>query len=326
MMIISHKTILALQFLKGFGPKTIGIVCARLSELGMGGSISATELHGLLIEMISREELKRVSSPDSNSLLFAIDQAQNILDTNERLGIKTVSRYDKDFPKELLRTVSENGKPSVPIILHYIGDLYATKRPSLAVIGTRRPTQDGIKASSYYASAFSSIGVNIVSGLAVGCDTEAHRGALYGGGVTTAILANGLDTIFPSENHGLAEDIVSNGGLLLSEYMIGTKASKYNLVERDRLQTGLSGATLVIQTALNGGTMHAARTTLAAGKTLLIANYGANQGEYTEGYNFLEALGAQPFRDTKAHILSNAHEYLEIFGNPSPNTLFANSE
>lgn len=326
MMIISHKIILALQYLKGFGPKTIGIVCARLSKLDMGCTISATELHELLIEMISREELKRVSSPDSNSLLFAIDQAQNILDTNERLGIKTVSRYDEDFPKGLLSTVSESGKLSAPILLHYKGNLRTTAWPSLAVIGTRRPTQDGITASSYYASAFSSIGINIVSGLAVGCDTAAHRGALYGGGVTTAVLANGLDTVFPSENYGLAQDIVSNGGLLLSEYMVGTKVSKYNLVERDRLQTGLSGATLVIQTSLNGGTMHAARATLAAGKQLFTTNYVADQGEYSEGYKFLEALGAQPFRETKADILSDAHKYLEAFGNHSPNTLFANSE
>lgn len=324
-MIISHKTILALQFLKGFGPKAIGIVCARLSELGMGGTTSATELHELLIEMISQKELKRISSPDLNSILFAIDHAQHILDCNEKKGIKTVSRYDKNFPKGLLRTVSEDGKLSVPVLLHYVGDLRTTKRPALAVIGTRRPTKDGVNASSYYSSAFSSIGVNIVSGLAVGCDTAAHRGALYGGGVTTAILANGLDTIFPSENCGLAEDIVSNGGLLLSENMIGTQANKYNLVERDRLQIGLSGATLVIQTAINGGTMHAARATLAAGKPLFTTNYVANQGEYTEGYRFLEALGAQPFRDTKAQILSNAQEYLEIFGSYPQNTLFANS-
>jgi DNA processing protein len=109
----------------------------------------------------------------------------------------------------------------------------------------------------------------------VGCDTCGHKGALKVGGKTTAILANGLDSdsIYPPENKDLAEEIVEKGGLLLSEYPVGTPVNRYSLVARDRLQAGLSLATLVVQTGEKGGTMHAATTTLKANKPLFAMHY-----------------------------------------------------
>ena len=94
-------------------------------------------------------------------------------------------------------------------------------------------------------------------------------------GKTTAILANGLDnkSIYPPENRDLAEDIVKNGGVLLSEYPINTSVNRYSLVARDRLQSGLAQATLVIQTGKAGGTMHAAKATLAANKPLYVMRF-----------------------------------------------------
>ena len=134
--------------------------------------------------------------------------------------------------------------------------------------------------------------------MAIGCDTCGHKGALKAKGKTTAILANGLDnnSIYPSENKDLAEDIVAGGGLLISEYRIGTPVNRYSLVARDRLQSGLSLATLVIQTGENGGSMHAAMSTLQAGKplyTIYFKDEVTRQHEKCLGNALLVSKGAE---------------------------------
>jgi DNA processing protein len=165
-------------------------------------------------------------------------------------------------------------------------------------VGTREVTSEGIKGDLYISGEFARRGFNIVSGLAIGCDTYAHKGALNVGGKTTAFLANSLEysLIYPSENKGLAEEIVDKGGLLLSEYSIGKNANKYNLVARDRLQSALSLATIVIQTGIKGGTMHAANTTLKSGKPLYAMKYKdefTNQHEKSLGNAYLVKQGAK---------------------------------
>lgn len=170
--------------------------------------------------------------------------------------------------------------------------------PGLAVIGTREPTAEGSNGGKYLAGQFAKCGYNIVSGLAIGCDTCGHEGALSVGGKTTAILANGLDhdSIYPKENQELAEKIVENGGLLLSEYPISTIVNRYNLVARDRLQSGLSKATLVVMTGVKGGTMHAATATLKANKPLYVMrfkNEETNKHEKCLGNAYLVEQGAR---------------------------------
>ena len=132
----------------------------------------------------------------------------------------------------------------------------------------------------------------------MGCDTCGHKGALKVGGKTTAFLANGLDSdsIYPPENKELAEEIVEKGGLLLSEYPIGTPVDRYSLVARDRLQSGLALATLVVQTGVNGGTMHAATATLQAGKPLyamLFKDDATNKDDKCLGNALLVKKGAK---------------------------------
>jgi len=111
-------------------------------------------------------------------------------------------------------------------------------------------------------------------------------------------LANGLDhaSIYPEENQDLAEEIVNSGGLLLSEYRIGTTVNRYNLVARDRLQAGLASATLIIQTGVKGGTMHAANATLMANKDLFVMLFkdeGTNNHEKCLGNAYLIKKGAK---------------------------------
>ena len=153
-------------------------------------------------------------------------------------------------------------------------------------------------------------------GLAIGCDTCAHRGALKVSGKTTAFLAHGLTTIYPPQNESLAKEIIEKGGLLMSEYPIGTNLSPYNLVARDRLQAGLAMATLVIQTGEKGGTMHAALTTLKANKPLYAVQFkdnATNNHEKCLGNAFLVKRGAKYINGS-----DNLDEISEIIKNWKP--------
>jgi DNA processing protein len=99
----------------------------------------------------------------------------------------------------------------------------------------------------------------VVSGLALGCDTQGHRGCLEESGTAVAVLAHGLDEVHPNANRPLAEEIVAKGGCLVSEYPIGTEPKPNQFITRDRIQSGLSDAVVVIETGVNGGSMHTVR-------------------------------------------------------------------
>jgi len=151
---------------------------------------------------------------------------------------------------------------------------YLSNPKGIAIIGTREPTSEGKQAGAYFSEIFAEKGYNIISGLAIGCDTLAHQGALNKKGITTAFLAHGLDQkIYPKENTKLAEQIIDGGGMLISEYPVGTQLMTNRLVERDRLQSGLANATLVIQTGIKGGTMHAVNATLTNKKPLFAIQF-----------------------------------------------------
>jgi DNA processing protein len=127
----------------------------------------------------------------------------------------------------------------------------------------------GQAAARGISKFLASHGWSIVSGLAMGVDTLCHEAALEVGGHTVAVLANGLDTVYPRQNTALAERILAAGGALLSEQPLGTAAIPRNLVARDRLQSGMSAATVVMQTDLTGGSMHTVRYTLLQSRQLI---------------------------------------------------------
>lgn len=266
-MALSTEVILTLQQLKGIGTKSI----IRIAESGMDAS-SIEELQnkwgslkGKVFEKISTEDLYEANK-----------RAVSIINESYNNDVGIISYFDKSFPDMLKKCINPSGKLDPVILLFYRGNLNALAKPGIAIIGTREPTQNGIKAGKYFAEKFAERGFNIISGLAIGCDTMGHKGALsVEGGTTTAFLANGLDweSIYPKENLELAKSIVANGGLLLSEYPIGQRCSRYSLVARDRLQSGLSYATIAVQTGIKGGTMHAVNATLHSNKPLFMVKF-----------------------------------------------------
>lgn len=271
-MIISHHHLLTLAGIKGFGPKKIHAIVEYLRMEGLG-QLNDKELCDLIGQLTQRKALKGIKEFHASDFMAASDKAQKTLEQSLRFGASVVSRYDDDFPKALLQTINEDGKESVPLFLFYKGDLSIANRKSIAIIGTRDPSPEGEMAGKFFARALAEKGVNVVSGLALGCDTAAHKGALEGNGLTTATLGGGLDKIYPPENTELAERIIENGGLLLSEYPVGKDTDPYTLVARDRIQAALSKAILVIQTDVKGGTMHAVRAASVACKPIFAVEY-----------------------------------------------------
>lgn len=274
-MALNKELILTLACLKevgvkGVGPKKIFSIANTIEDKDLVVN-SFEELATIMLNM----KEKAIREVTLSNLIKANLYAIKTIKESKAHGIDYVGYYDDIFPDILRHTINEEGKVDPPLILWYRGDLAITEMPCLAVIGTREATPMGMAGGEFIAGQFAQRGFNIVSGLAIGCDTSGHKGALRMNGKTTAILANGLDndSIYPPENRELAEQIVDSGGLLLSEYPIGTTVNRYNLVARDRLQAGLAMATLVVQTGEHGGTMHAANTTLLANKPLYAMRY-----------------------------------------------------
>ena len=290
-MVISHQHLLALDGIKGFGPKKIHAIAEFLQGEG-SGHLSDMEMCDIITGLVRRKALKGVKEFFPSDFIKALEDAKRVLDVSSNKGIKMVSRYDNSYPKALFSTVNEDGKESIPLYLFYKGDLNIANRKSIAIIGTREPSAEGEIAGMFFAKALAEKGVNIVSGLALGCDTAAHKGALEGNGLTSATLGGGLDKIYPPENMELAENIIENGGLLLSEYPVGKETDPYTLVARDRLQAALSQAVLVIQTDVNGGTMHAVRAASKACKPVFVVEYRKNlSAKYIGGNQALTQKG-----------------------------------
>jgi len=205
-----------------------------------------------------------------NELKKTFSEAEQIINHSEKLNIKMVSFQDENYPILLSRILD------FPLILNYIGDIkLLSGKPCVAIIGTREATDFGIKIGIRYSEYFASNGFNIVSGLALGCDTAGHKGALNVNGITTAVLAHGLDKVYPKQNQTLANNIVEKGGVLLSEYFVNQGPLANYFVERDRIQAGLSLGVIVIETDIKGGTMHTVKFCLDNNRILASVNFPA---------------------------------------------------
>ena len=176
-------------------------------------------------------------------------------------GVHELTLSDKRYP-DRLRNLSDP-----PPLLYVRGDIDLLAREQLvAVVGTREPTVFGTSAAENMTGALADGGWGIVSGLAKGIDTIAHRTALEYKAPTIAVMGGGLDSVYPAENKDLAALIVEEGGALISEQPFGEQPRPQHLIARDRLQSGLSVAVVVAQSGLRSGTMHTARFAAAQGR------------------------------------------------------------
>lgn len=180
-----------------------------------------------------------------------IEKALELLDLHKRRGIQVVSILNNSYPP-LLRLIDDP-----PLILFVKGNMRAcAELPAVAIVGTRNVTPSGEKVATKIAAYFSEKGFSIISGLAKGIDTAAHRGAVQASMPTVAVFATPLDKVYPAENRNLAESILETGGAWVSELPLMKAVHRNSFVERDRIQSGLSSAVIPVQTDIKGGTMH----------------------------------------------------------------------
>lgn len=164
------------------------------------------------------------------------------------------------------------------------------KKPAVAVVGSRKASAYGKQVTEELVSKLVRAGVVIISGLALGIDSIAHRAALNSGGQTIAVLPSGLDKIYPAGHYQLARGILRNGALI-SEYSKGTIAYKQNFIERNRIVSGLASGLLITEAAASSGTMHTARFALEQAKTVM-AVPGNITSQTSAGCNNLIKSGA----------------------------------
>lgn len=195
--------------------------------------------------------------------------------------------------------------PDPPVVLYYIGDLAGfLSLPAVAVIGSRRCTAYGRRVSRGLARDFVHAGVAVVSGLARGIDSEAHAGALDAGGITAAVLGNGLDLYYPPEHEKLSGRIAESG-VLLSEYPPGTQPARFRFPERNRLISGLSLGVVVVEAGKKSGTMITVNSALDQGREVF-----AVPGEVTRALS----MGTNMLLRDGAGVVITAGDVLEPLG------------
>jgi DNA processing protein len=188
--------------------------------------------------------------------------------------------------------------------------LPAERRPTIAIVGTRKPTTYGREVTEQIASELARKGVVIVSGLALGIDAIAHRAALNAGGTTIAVQANGLAKIRPYTNKQIGEDIVANGGAIVSEYEPEEPPYLVRFLERNRLVSGLSDAILITEASARSGTLNTAKHALEQGKEVFVVP-GNITSPLSAGCNALLKQGATPVTSAEDILQVIAPELIE---------------
>ena len=215
-----------------------------------------------------------------------------------------VSLGDPAYPQQLYELADP------PLLLHACGRLALLGGLSLAVVGSRHPSAQGIENARAFARALAEGGVTVVSGLAAGIDTAAHTGALEAGtdaGGTIGVVATGLDIVYPRANRALAERI-GHDGLLLSEFPLGTPPLGRQFPQRNRIIAGLSRGTLVVEAALKSGSLITARLAAEAGREVF-AIPGSIHTPQARGCHALIKQGAKLVEST-ADILEELHGFI----------------
>jgi DNA processing protein len=195
-------------------------------------------------------------SAQSVALGKSIEQAEQQLEKAAAAGSSILCIEDDGYP-DRLREIYDP-----PVVLFVRGNVQALSEAGIAVVGTRHPTPYGLGMSERLACDLAGRGVIIMSGLARGVDTAAHRGAVNARGKTVAVFGTGVDEIYPRENKKLAEQILANGGALISEFPVGTFPAPQNFPIRNRIISGLSVGVLVIEGGEFSGTRITARCAL----------------------------------------------------------------
>jgi len=251
----SSLGVMTLMSVKGVGGVTVEKAIARFATLGEVHAASPEACKGALNAAVA------ATLRDRAVLDAAWDAARRESDTAAAEGVALLTPFDAAYPERL------RDAPDRPLVLYAAGDISTLDR-SVACVGTRDPTPFGDIACRRIGAALAEAGWCIVSGLARGIDHAAHETALACGAPTVAVVASGLDAMGSERQRDLARRILDGGGALLSEQPFGREADSGTLVRRNRIQSGVSVATFVMQSRRDGGTMQTARYALTQGRPI----------------------------------------------------------
>lgn len=298
---------LRLSITPGVGPESARRL---LGAFGEPRAIFA-QTETTLSQVVSANQAKALGSePDGCAAL-----TQETLDWLERhaaLGCSVITLGDSGYPSPLLDI------PDPPLMLYAMGQTahLATLKAeqSLAIVGSRNPTPQGADNAREFARSLAASGLTVISGLALGVDGAAHDGALLGhtgkGLATIAVVGTGLDRVYPRQHRELSHRIAQNG-LILSEYPLGTPPLAPNFPRRNRLISGLSQATLVVEAALQSGSLITAKQALEQGRDVM-AIPGSIHATQSKGCHALIKQGAK--------LVESAQDVLEELRMPGAMT------
>lgn len=181
----------------------------------------------------------------------------------EKFGVEIVTPADGGYPPML------RNAPGAPLALYVKGDVKALGKPMVAMIGTRRATAYGRDIANRLSYDLSKAGWGIVSGLALGIDAEAHRGALEAGGITVGVIGSGLDRFYPEENRGLAREIVAKGGAVVSEFAFGRPPDRETFPIRNHVVAALARGVVAVEAPERSGTLITTGIAADLGRTVM---------------------------------------------------------
>lgn len=227
------------QLIPRIGPARLALLIDHFASLELAWHASAGELRGAGLPLDLAESVVAYRP--------RIDLDQQLA-ANERAGVEVLTLVDERYPR-LLRHI-----PQPPPVLYVHGELQLVDELAIGIVGTRRATAYGSDMARRFARELCEAGVTVVSGLAVGIDTHAHRAALDAGGRTIAVLGSGLDVLYPPRNRKLATEIVERGALL-TEHPLGTQPDARHFPARNRIISGLSRGVLVVEAPERSGAL-----------------------------------------------------------------------
>ena len=278
----------------GLGPRTARQL---LSTFGLPDAIFDSGLSTLLRSL--PEALARtVAQPPSAEVRSAIDATEHWLAAAPERAFLTLA--DAAYPQALLATVDP------PPVLFAIGRVELLNRPSIAIVGSRNATRQGGESAQLFARALAQAGVTVVSGLALGIDAAAHRGALAADSdaSTVAVVGTGVDVTYPASNRALTAD-VRRRGVVISEFTLRMPAIAHNFPRRNRIIAGITRGTLVVEAALRSGSLITARLAAENGREVF-AVPGSIHSPLAKGCHRLIRDGAK--------LVESAQDVLEEIG------------
>ncbi|WP_087135072.1 DNA-processing protein DprA [Caballeronia arationis] len=251
-----------------------------------------------LAGVAGEDAAKAVLAPPPDSRADFDERVQRTVDWASEAGNHVVTLADAAYPQALLTM------PDPPPLLYVKGRLDLLQARAVAIVGSRSATPQGIEDARRFARALSDAGLAVVSGLALGIDAAAHRGALQGAASTLAVIGTGADLVYPSQHHALAHEI-AEGGAIVSEWPLGTPARSENFPQRNRLIAGLVGGVLIVAAAMRSGSLITARLANEMGRDVF-AIPGSIHAPLARGCHRMIKQGAK--------LVETPEDVLEEFG------------